>query len=91
MLAYPNAIEFKKAADKEFNTLYAKNTFEYIEQTDIEQTDFKKTDKKILPLMWIFKYKFDTDGCLIKYKARLCARGDLQIINLETYAATLAA
>ena len=31
MLVYPNVMEFKKAADKKFNTLYVKNIFEYIE------------------------------------------------------------
>jgi hypothetical protein len=41
--------------------------------------------------MWVFTYKFDPDGFLIKHKARLCARGDLQETTDETYAATLAA
>ena|SRR5436309_1963119 len=42
--------------------------------------------------MWTFIYKFDTDGYLMKYKAHLCVRGDLQLITqAETYAATLAA
>lgn len=39
----------------------------------------------------MFKYKFDTDGYLQKFKARLCVRNDLQITIEETYAATLAA
>jgi hypothetical protein len=47
---------------------------------------------KILPLIWVFTYKFDTDGFLIKFKARLCVRGDLQeLTHQDTYAATLAA
>jgi hypothetical protein len=42
--------------------------------------------------MWVFTYKFDTDGYLAKYKARFVARGDLQISTFsDTYAATLAA
>ena len=46
---------------------------------------------KLLPLIWTFVYTFDTDGYLIKFKARLCARGDLQEpSNLDTYATTLA-
>ena len=41
--------------------------------------------------MWIFLYKFDQDGYLAKYKARLCIRGDLQKMDAkDTYAATLA-
>ena len=47
----------------------------------------------VLPLLWVFTYKFDTDGYLLKYKARICVRGDLQPqSNMhDTYAATLAA
>jgi hypothetical protein len=41
---------------------------------------------------WVFVYKFDTDGYLKKYKARLCIQGDLQEHSLQdNYAATLAA
>lgn len=36
-------------------------------------------------------YKFDIDGFLIKYKARLYVCGDLQIMLSDIYAATLAA
>jgi hypothetical protein len=39
----------------------------------------------------VFTYKFDSEGYLLKYKARLVARGDLQSTEEETYAATLAA
>lgn len=47
---------------------------------------------KPLPLRWVFTYKFDGDGYLIRPKARLCLRGDQQPLNeLDTYAATLAA
>jgi hypothetical protein len=41
--------------------------------------------------MWVFAYKFDEDGYLLKYKARLVVRGDLQEQYGDTYAATLAA
>ena len=49
------------------------------------------SNEQILPLKWVFKCKFDSDGYLQKLKARLCVRGDLQITEEETYAATLAA
>lgn len=45
----------------------------------------------MLPLLWVFKYKFDTDGHLTKFKSRLCVRGDIQSSEQDTYAATLAA
>jgi hypothetical protein len=49
-------------------------------------------NKQILPLKWVFTYKIDSNGFLSKFKARICVRGDLQIINKqETRATTLAA
>jgi hypothetical protein len=47
--------------------------------------------EEIVPLMWLFSYKFDEDGYLYKHKARLVVRGDLQDNWGDTYAATLAA
>jgi len=38
----------------------------------------------------VFKYKFDLNGYLNKFKARLCVRGDLQTTEKDNYAATLA-
>ena len=49
------------------------------------------SNKQVIPLKWVFKYKFDEHGYLVKFKARLCVRGDLQITTQDTYAATLAA
>jgi hypothetical protein len=83
MLAHPHAEEFKAAAQKEHDDLLRKKVFKYVNSGYSEQ--------KPLPLMWVFTYKFDPDGFLIKHKARLCARGDLQETTDETYAATLAA
>ncbi|KAF7577972.1 Dimer-Tnp-hAT domain containing protein [Pyrenophora tritici-repentis] len=42
-------------------------------------------------LMWVFTYKFDEDGYLYRFKARLVVRGDLEQLYGDTYAATLAA
>lgn len=39
--------------------------------------------------MQVFKYKFDQDGYFVKYKAKLCARSDLQQTQQDTYATTL--
>jgi hypothetical protein len=47
---------------------------------------------QVLPLTWVFTYKFDSNGFLQKLKARICVRGDLQAIDSEEKrAATLAA
>lgn len=44
-----------------------------------------------MPLKWVFTYKTDpTTGEVTRFKARLCVRGDLQLLSThETYAATL--
>lgn len=39
--------------------------------------------------MWVYNYKFDADGYLQNFKARLVAGGDLENTTEETYAATL--
>jgi len=40
--------------------------------------------------MWVFTNKFNKDSYLLIEKARIVARGDLYIIDDDTYAATLA-
>ena len=59
---------------------------------------FKRTDAtihtalaEVLPLMWVFTYKFDQDNYFSKAKARIVVRGDLQTQWGDAYAATLAA
>ncbi|EED22689.1 conserved hypothetical protein [Talaromyces stipitatus ATCC 10500] len=75
--------QFTQAAKEEFEALKRKGTFEFVP---------KPQDKQILPLTWVFKYKFDKYGKLTTFKARICVRGDLQQPNdLEKRAATLAA
>ncbi len=52
----------------------------------------KAQSLKLLPLTWVFIYKFNTEGYLIKYKVCLYVKGDLQDpTHLDTYATTLAA
>src|SRR6266498_1906720 len=47
---------------------------------------------KLLPLIWVFKYKFDKEGYLNAFKAKIYIQGDLQPENdLEKTATTLAA
>jgi hypothetical protein len=70
--------------EKEYNDLKRRGTFKIVLKAEA-------SNEQILPLKWVFKYKLDSDGYLQKLKARLCVRGDLQITEEETYAATLAA
>jgi hypothetical protein len=76
--------QFEAAAVAEFNSCWEKGTFA---SPDI----VAENTADAVPLMWVFTYKFDEDGYLLKYKARLVVRGDLQEQYGDTYAATLAA
>ncbi|ERF70143.1 hypothetical protein EPUS_00330 [Endocarpon pusillum Z07020] len=83
MTKHKFATEFKLAANREIQELARRETFKWVNKEAVTAMP--------LPLLWVFKYKFDTDGYLIKFKARLCVRGDLQSTEQDTYAATLAA
>lgn len=85
MLKHPHAEGFMEACAREIHTLTEKSTFTIIEKP-------KDVSKQVLPLRWVFAYKFNQDGYLVKLKARICARGDLEMISPEEKrAATLAA
>ena len=75
--------QFEAAAVAEFDSCWKKGTFANPDIT-ADRTD-------AVPLMWVFTYKFNEDGYLLKHKARLVVRGDLQQQYGDTYAATLAA
>ena len=81
---HPLGGQFQDAARAEMKKVLEKGTWRVIDRA--------KSRGKILPLKWVFLYKFDESGHLVKCKARICVRGDLQDAHLEsTYAATLAA
>jgi hypothetical protein len=75
---------FQKAIEKEYNDLKRHRIFKMVLKEEAG-------NKQILPLKWVFKYKFDSNSYLQKLKARLYIYKDLQITKEETYAATLAA
>ena len=75
MLKHQYSAEFKKATNKEFEALLAKGTFKYIKASEID------SKAQVIPLMWIFTYKIDQDGSLLKYKAQLVVQGGLQYIE----------
>jgi hypothetical protein len=85
MLKHPFKNEWIGACDIEYQQLNHMNTWTPVPKNSIDQAE-------VLPLKWVFKYKFDDQGFLSKFKARICVRGDLQpISSLETRATTLAA
>jgi hypothetical protein len=86
MRKHPLALQFTKAAEVEYSTLREKGMFKHVALN--EPT---RHGRKPIGTMWRFTYKLDPDGYLVRCKARLCARGDLQITESDTYATTLAA
>jgi hypothetical protein len=73
--------KFQMIAQKKFFELKKRNTFSWIE----------KTNQSRILLIWVFKYKFDIDDYLKKFKTRLCVKDNLQSIDQNTYATTFAA
>ena len=67
MLKHLYLTKYKQAMLKEFNSLIDCKTFEYQEYTN----------EKLVLLIWVYANKFDEDGFLTSFKARLVARGDL--------------
>jgi hypothetical protein len=70
--------------EKEYNDLKRCGTFKTVPKEEVN-------NEQILPLKWVFKYKFNSNSYLQKFKAQLCVCRDLQITKEETYAVTLAA
>jgi hypothetical protein len=51
----------------------------------------KRSNQTRISFIWVFKYKFDTNEYVEKFKARLCFKDDLQMIHQDIYAITLIA
>ncbi|KAJ5642646.1 hypothetical protein N7490_006646 [Penicillium lividum] len=62
---HPLSEEFSRAMRVELDGLQAKETYKVVEKP-------KDRGIQVLPLMWVYAYKFDQDGFLIKCKARIC-------------------
>ena len=78
---------FKEDAELELRKLESKSCWRVIPEEEIPP------GTKPIPLKWVFTYKVDLHGTLIRCKSRIVARGDLQNEEsiFSTYAATLAA
>jgi hypothetical protein len=84
MLTYLHQSGFQAAANLEYTNLTRQGTFETVSEDSAKGF--------VIPTKWVFTYKFDKEGYLVKYKAWLVVRGDLQPkTDEETYVATLAA
>ena len=83
MLRHSHASGFQTAINTEISSLQEKGTWEEIPIN-------RASSSNVIPTMWVFKYKFDENGYLMKFKARLCVRDDLQHTKQNIYAVTLA-
>jgi hypothetical protein len=81
MLRHRFSQEFQMTAQKELFELKKRDIFSWV----------KKANQSRISLIWVFKYKFDIDDYLKKFKTRLCVRDDLQSTNQNIYAITLTA
>ncbi len=79
MMRHRFSQKFQMIAQKEFFELKKRDTFSWIE----------KANQSRISLIWVFKYKFDINDYLKKFKTRLCVKDDLQSIDQNTYAITL--
>jgi hypothetical protein len=81
MLRHRFFLKFQMIAQKKIFELKKRNTFSLIE----------KANQLRISLKWVFKYKFDIDDYLKKFKTRLCVKNDLQKTNQNIYTITLIA
>jgi hypothetical protein len=72
--------KFQQATVEEMIGLNKRNTYQIM----------KKSKKSRILLIWVFKYKFDINDYLNKFKTRLCVQDDLQTTKQDTFAITLA-
>ncbi|KAI0998867.1 hypothetical protein K3495_g9329 [Podosphaera aphanis] len=89
MVRHSESAGFIKAAELAWKTLISKDTFDIIPSKDANKLE-REHEIKSLPLKWVFTYKQDKEGRLVKHKARICVRGDLYRSTRDTFAATLA-
>ena len=68
----PNRLHFIAAMEAEHEAVKAKDTYDLCCRDDLPP------HTTILPVVWVFRVKRRPDGSILKYKARICVRGDLQ-------------
>jgi hypothetical protein len=75
---------------QEFQSTAVKKIIE-LKKWDIFLLIEKRSNQVRISLIWVFKYKFDTNVYVEKFKTRLCFRDDLQMTHRDIYAVTLTA
>lgn len=70
----PDAQEWKKAIQEELDNLKKNDTWEVVP---------RPKDQQVIKCKWVFKKKFDQNGDLERYKARLVACGYSQVEGVD--------
>jgi hypothetical protein len=83
---HPFLQQFRQAEKEHLSLHEAMGTYNVIEEGTLPKS------QQVLNNRWVYKYKFNESDELVKFKARIVARGDEEDkTSEETYAATLAA
>ncbi len=83
MLRHFHAEKFRKAAQIEYDAIENRDIWQIVDR-------FRDENQQIISLKWVFTYKTDSNDYLIKHKARIVIRNDLQMIDSQkVYAITL--
>ena len=64
-------IQWTKAEESEITGLKRKDTYEIVDEINVPP------GTKIIPGKWVYAIKVDSNGKVVRFKARLTARGDL--------------
>ena len=81
MLRHSHAEDLRKTTEFDYETFMRMKTFIIVSKT---------SHQKLISLMWVFIYIFDSDDYLHKYKTRLVIRNDLKEVSAnDVYAAIL--
>jgi hypothetical protein len=73
-MARPDSKEWAEAADREIKAMHDNGTWTL---TELPQ------NRKLIRTTWVFKRKYNPDGSIEKYKARLCAKGFTQVQGVD--------
>ena len=65
---------WQQAVKEELEAIEKNNTWKLVSLSD---------GKKIIGLKWIYKTKFNTDGSILKHKARIVAEGYSQLQGMD--------
>ena len=76
---YDNLKDWLAVALKEIKQLEGKGVW-------VKCLKLEAGNKEIVPCMWVFWYKRNPTGEVLKCKARICLRGDLMIDDSDLYA-----